>query len=1192
MANQNPSVPGSGYGSPYVDSLVWGGAGWTGGPIFYFFGSGNAIDEFGDPFFGRTWRSFEIDAFEQAIALFENVCNIDFQLAPSQADADIVWWAVSSAYIGPSTLGAHEIPTGSHGDPIYGYFNQQHSTWTAPTLAQGGFGFITVIHEMGHGLGLAHPHDGGPSGDAFPGVDNSRDTGDFGLNQGIWTTMTYNDGWRALPSSSFAYGWQGGPMAFDIAALQAIYGVNTTHATGDDTYVLPGINASGTFFSCIWDAAGTDTISAANLSGNAFINLNDASLEEGDPNAGGYVSWMAGIRGGFTIANNAIIENAIGGKGNDKIVGNDIVNALTGGLGNDSLDGGLAADLLTGGGGNDVYVVDDSGDSVTESDPGKVGGIDLVQSNISHKLGVNVENLTLTGLDNIDATGNELANILIGNKGANDLDGGLGADKMNGGAGDDNYTVDEKGDVIVESLAGPGGHDIVSTHISLILGANLEDLVLLDSSDLAGTGNGLANTIEGNSGKNSLLGLTGNDTLIAGAGNDTLDGGLGADSLKGGDDDDLYIQDSKLDIIDETGASLNDELRTNQALAVLIAGIEHYSFIGGVSVNFTAGGQNNRLAGTKVADTLAGDGGDDTLIGGAGADNLSGGDGDDVYGVDNKADKIAETTGTDRVESAIAYVLGDGLENLTLTGKAATGTGNGLNNDIIGNVFANQLNGAGGTDTLTGGDGNDTYFIDGGDDVVETNGSAKGGIDLIVSMVDYALGANEENLTLDAKGTGELATGNELKNVLIGNSQDNTLDGGADNDKMLGGAGDDTYKVDSTGDLMIESLKGDAGGFDHVDSSASFALGANLEDLTLLDDDDVAGTGNGLDNEIEGNDGNNKLSGLAGADTLDGDDGNDTLDGGVGADKMDGGNGDDVYVVDNAGDLVTELGTDSGDELRTNQALAGVHAGIEHYTFLGAAALNFTADGAANRISGTKANDKIDGGAGNDTLAGNAGNDTLTGGNDNDSLDGGIGNDSLIGGDGDDVYVVNSAADKISDSSGSDTVQSIITFTLADGLENLQLLGTAAVNGTGNSAANIITGNAGANKLTGGDGADTLDGGLGNDIIIGGAGADSIDVTAGNDRVFYLDKLDSGDVVTGFDGNAIGGQDQVNLDLLFDSLGVAAKDRTARASVVDNGADVEIRVDADGAGGTFELLVVTLNTTDDVTVGTDVILGT
>jgi len=1213
MADQDTSVPGSGYDNPYIDSLIWGGAGWSGGPILYFFGQGSAIDEFGDPFVGRAWRSFEIEAFERAIELYENVCNLDFQAAPSQAAADIVWWAVDSAYIGPSTLGVHEIPDGSHGDPIYGYFNQQHSTWAAPTLEQGGFGFITIIHEMGHGLGLAHPHDGGSAFDAtlFPGVDNSSDTGDFGLNQGIWTTMTYIDGWRSLPSNSFAYGWQGGPMAFDIAALQAMYGANMTYHTGDDSYVLPGVNASGTFWSCIWDAGGIDTISAESLGGNCFISLNDAPLT--GPNAGGFVSWMAGIRGGFTIANGAIIENAIGGKANDLLVGNEFVNGLTGGLGKDTLDGGLGADSLTGGRGNDIYVIDDLGDLVTESESGAVGGIDLVQSFVTFGLGKNIENLTLTGIIDIDGTGNELANILVGNNNDNRLDGGLGADRMIGGFGDDTYVVDSKADVVIEnrSWAAGGGIDTIESKISLALGANIDHLILTGADNTVGVGNSLANDIEGNDGANGLAGLTGNDTLTGGDGSDTVDGGVGADSLEGGEGDDLYLQDNKLDDIDEAGVSLNDELRTNQILTAIVAGIEHYSFVGGKTVSFSADGQNNRISGTTAADTLVGAAGDDTLIGGAGGDNLSGGAGNDVYGIDNKADKIADSDGIDRVESAIAYVLSAGLEDLTLIGKAAIGTGNDLDNEITGNAFANKLDGAGGADVLAGGDGNDIYLVDvAGDDVVEANGGAKGGIDVIVSMVDYALGANEENLTLDAKGTAALATGNELNNILIGNGLDNTLEGGAGIDRMAGGAGNDTYGVDSSKDVVTETLKAAAGGTDTVESKVSFTLGANLEHLTLLDGEHIVGTGNALDNTIKGNGGFNKLNGLAGADSLTGADGSDTLDGGLGADTMTGGSGQDVYVQDSATDKIEELGGDTNDELRTNQTLVGVAFGIEHYSFLGAVALNFVADGAANRVSGTKAADKIDGGAGNDTLSGNAGNDTLTGGIGNDSLDGGAGNDSLIGGDGNDVYVINSAADKISDSDGSDTVQSVITFTLGVDIEDLQLLGAAAINGAGNDGANVITGNAGANKLSGGNGADTLDGGLGNDVIfgddgadslgggsgnnviVGGGGADAIDVSAGNDRLFYMTILDGGDIVTGFDGNAMGGQDQVNLDFLLDKLSIAAKDRAARVEIEDTGGTVEISVDTDGnIGNGFELLVVTLNTADPITLGADVILG-
>jgi Ca2+-binding RTX toxin-like protein len=185
-----------------------------------------------------------------------------------------------------------------------------------------------------------------------------------------------------------------------------------------------------------------------------------------------------------------------------------------------------------------------------------------------------------------------------------------------------------------------------------------------------------------------------------------------------------------------------------------------------------------------------------------------------------------------------------------------------------------------------------------------------------------------------------------------------------------------------------------------------------------------------------------------------------------------------------------------------------------------------------------------------------------------------------------------------------------VSHHLGNDLENLELLGSAAINGAGNELANVITGNkannvlsgdlgddtlegaAGNDRLFGGEGADSLNGGVGSDALIGGAGIDSIDVSLGNDRLFYTSVVDAGDIVTAFDGAVAGGQDQVNLDRLFDSLAVAAKDRAERVGVFDNGDSVDIRVDADGdTGNGYELLVVTLNTADTITVGADVILS-
>ncbi|MDB5364918.1 MAG: Hemolysin-type calcium binding domain protein [Rhodospirillales bacterium] len=203
----------------------------------------------------------------------------------------------------------------------------------------------------------------------------------------------------------------------------------------------------------------------------------------------------------------------------------------------------------------------------------------------------------------------------------------------------------------------------------------------------------------------------------------------------------------------------------------------------------------------------------------------------------------------------MTFTLGANVENLTLTGSAAiNGTGNALNNMLTGNS---------GNNTLTGGAGNDTYFVQNtGDTVVETAGQ---GTDLVNSSVSFTLSANVENLTL---------TGNGNING-TGNTLDNTLTGNSGNNKLTGGAGNDTYFVQNTGDTAVENA---GEGTDTVNSSVTFTLGANVENLTLTGSAGINGTGNGLDNTIKGNTGNNNLNGGAGADRLSGGGGNDTFD--------------------------------------------------------------------------------------------------------------------------------------------------------------------------------------------------------------------------------------------------------------------------------------------------------------------------
>ena len=337
--------------------LFWGGRwGPTSDPtiVEYSFMSG------ADPYSingwdGAEWLDIEMSAMRAAHATWEAVANIDFVEANDIADADIWYWLGTSGQV--DALGWHEVPDGSWSEPLYGAFANNTSGWTSGGLQAGGFGFVTLIHELGHGIGLAHPHDKGGDSIKFPGV--SFAFGDYGahdLNQGIFTTMSYNDGWESeYPShSNKTYGWQATPMAFDVATVQLLYGANTSYRTGDDIYLLPDSNGGGTYWSCIWDAGGTDTLSAAGSSRDFTIDLRDAPLT--GKNAGGYVSWSSGIVGGFTIANTVEIENATGGHGADQITGNELSNILRGNGGADRLDGGAGADALYGGTGADIFV--------------------------------------------------------------------------------------------------------------------------------------------------------------------------------------------------------------------------------------------------------------------------------------------------------------------------------------------------------------------------------------------------------------------------------------------------------------------------------------------------------------------------------------------------------------------------------------------------------------------------------------------------------------------------------------------------------------------------------------------------------------------------------------------------------------------------------------------------------------------
>jgi Ca2+-binding RTX toxin-like protein len=196
---------------------------------------------------------------------------------------------------------------------------------------------------------------------------------------------------------------------------------------------------------------------------------------------------------------------------------------------------------------------------------------------------------------------------------------------------------------------------------------------------------------------------------------------------------------------------------------------------------------------------------------------------------------------------------------------------------------------------MQGGTGNDTYVVSTGDTVVE---AANAGIDTVFSDVTTTLSANVELLVLT--GTNAInGTGNNLPNGITGNVAANMLDGGTGTDILAGLDGNDTYVVDHTGDLVIELANN---GVDTVQSSVTYTLAVNVENLTLTGTTAINGTGNTLDNFVLGNSATNVLTGVNGNDTLRGGMGNDTVNGGSGNDTFlfDRGDGQDL-VRDNSG---------------------------------------------------------------------------------------------------------------------------------------------------------------------------------------------------------------------------------------------------------------------------------------------------
>lgn len=696
------------------------------------------------------------------------------------------------------------------GDTFFGNAYDNTSNSLKNPVA-GNYAWHTMIHELGHSLGLKHGHEtGGPGNTAVPAAYNSIE----------FTVMTYSS-YIGDNTGGYDYEQWGAPqtyMMIDILALQTMYGADFTVNSGNTVYtwdpsngnsyvggqlaIDPGANR---IFSTIWDGNGIDTYDLSNYTTNLRVDLrpgenstfSSAQLAYlgGGPN-GGYARGNVFNAFQFNGDARSLIENANGGSGNDTITGNAAANTLNGNGGNDVLDGGTGIDVLYGGDGNDRL----DGGLFKDSSFGGAGN------------------------DTFVIKGSDLAD---------DVDGGTGTDTLDVSG----YTNTSLGFTINLNT---GTYDFIPTAFGPYTIVSVENVI----------GSGRRDIIVGSIAANSLSGGSGDDDIQGGAGNDILDGGDGNDTLQGGDGDDTLTAGSGVDLV--YGNNGNDRFYilagwnggvgeaffggagydTFDTSTVIFAGFDAYiNLLDGEfydidvpssgPISFSSvekavtGDGNDVIIGSAEANALLAGAGNDDISGLAGNDTLGGGDGNDILDGGAGGDYLSGGTGVDTATyaSATAAVIVSLFNPSINTGDADGDTYNSIENlygsafddGLNGNMSANVIRGRDGDDGLKGYDGIDSLYGDDGDDILiggEDADALFGGAGSDTASYKGAAAGVVASLSNPAINTGdalgdtyssiENLTGSDFDDFVYGNSSANAIYGGAGDDIIKGYAGNDS----------------------------------------------------------------------------------------------------------------------------------------------------------------------------------------------------------------------------------------------------------------------------------------------------------------------------------------------------------------------------------------------------------------